>query len=132
MSATRQSVFDGGEYCIVDHARTHRCRQSALEKRMSGDELRGQLEKGTASRRYGGKGYIDIEVLGLCHLSKCLVARTADCGCRISTVVYVRVDARIELVANVCRVWSMVGGASRSSSMIQVGIVSWVGLVANV
>lgn len=83
-----------------------------------------------------GGGYEEKGILmfkcSVCHLSTCLVSRTANVGCRISTMVYVRVEAWVELVANVGRMRSSVGRARRSSPVVHIRVVPGVDLVANV
>jgi hypothetical protein len=65
----------------------------------------------------------------MCSLCVCV---TANSRCGISAVVCIRVDARVELVANVGRVRSNVCGAGRRAPVVHIGIVSWVELVAHV
>jgi hypothetical protein len=65
----------------------------------------------------------------MCSLSVCI---TANSRCRISAVVCIRVDARVELVANVARVRSDICRAGSRAPMVHIRIVSWVELVAHV
>jgi len=81
--------------------------------------------------RYEEKGILMLKC-SVYRLSTRFVARTANFGCRISAVVYVRVEARVHLVANVCGMRSSVCRVGRGTSVVEVRVVPGIDLVANV